>query len=284
MEPTLGVWLGGILGCSAVCLGVIKWWRPASPLHRWGGRLAAIPALLLLAGMIARAVHYQVPLRSPSRVHLVVGAVTFLLFAAKFLSRRNILFSPKRMIAIGYALTILFPLVAFGMIVPYAQCARAWQSLTPSEVVERPDQAAFNRICISCHDRDTAVEGLGRRAIPRWIAIVEPMAWAGACDREETRGALAAVLATAAAPVPPTQSAMAASTVDAIDRYCIGCHDRQRTTSEKPRTRESWERVIARMQKYTVGRSDVPSISDAAAAEVLEAVSVAGLVASAPAR
>ncbi|HEY9069024.1 MAG TPA: hypothetical protein VIV61_02145 [Candidatus Ozemobacteraceae bacterium] len=284
MEPTLGIWLGGILGCGALCLGAIKWWRPASPLHRWGGRLAVIPGLLLLIGMIARTVRYQVPLRPLSRIHLMIGVLAFLLFAAKFLARRNILISPRRMTAIGYALTILFPLAAFGMVLPYAQCARAWQSLTPSEVVERPDQAAFNRICVACHDRETAVEGLGRRSIPRWIAIVEPMAWAGACGREETRGALAAVLATAAAPVAPSQSSVQASAADAIDRFCIGCHDRQRTTSEKPRTRESWERVIARMQKYTVGRSDVATISDAAAAEVLEAVIAAGLVASAPAR
>jgi len=281
MEPHIGVWLGWILGIGAVCLGAIKLRWPASPLHRWGGRLAVIPGLLLLFGMIARLSRYQVPLRSLSRVHVLVGVLVFMLFVAKFMARRNMLVSPKRLMSIGYALTVLFPLTAFGMILPYMQCAHTWRPLTPAEVVERPDQMAFNRDCVSCHDKETAVEGLGRRKIPRWIEIVEPMAWAGACGREDTRGALAALLATAAVP-PSMLSASAVSpdiAGDAIDRYCIGCHDRQRTTGEKPKPQEIWERIILRMQKYTVGRADVASISDAAVADVLDAVSAVGLIA-----
>lgn len=281
MEPHVGVLLGGLLGVGAVCLGAIKLWRPASPLHRWGGRLAIIPAVILLVGMIERLAAYQVPLRAASRVHALVGICAFVLFVAKLLARRNMLVSPKHMNSLGYALAIIFPVAASGMILSYLHASRNWQTLTPPEVVERPDQAAFNRECISCHDRETAVDGLGRRKIPRWIEIVEPMAWAGAFGREETRGAMAAILATAAETA--SQAPVAAVSIaagDAIDRYCVGCHDRQRTTGEPSKPRESWERIILRMQKYTVGRADVASIPDAAVSEVLNSISAAGLIAS----
>lgn len=284
MEPHVGVWVGGIVGAGALCLGAIKLWRPASPLHRWGGRLIAVPAVILLIGMIGRLADYQVPMRTASRGHALFGALAFVLFVAKFLARRNILVSPKRMNPIGYALAVLFPMAAAGMILPYIQASRAWQPLTPGEVMERPDQAAFDRECISCHDRETAVEGLGRRKIPRWIEIVEPMAWAGARGREDTRAALAAILATATTTAPAqvasAPTGTAAGAADAIDRYCIGCHDRQRTTGGAPRTDEAWERVILRMQKYTVGRSDVASIPDSAISEIRDAVAAAGLIAS----
>jgi len=241
--------------------------------------------VILLIGMVERIANYQVPLRAASRGHALFGALAFVLFAVKFLARRNILVSPKRMNPIGYALAVLFPMAAAGMILPYLQAARAWQPLTPGEVVERPDPSAFDRECIACHDRETAVEGLGRRKIPRWIEIVEPMAWAGARGREDTRAALAVILATATAAVVPvsvasasTETAVSAS--DAIDRFCIGCHDRQRTLSGAPRPRETWERIILRMQKYTVGRSDVASIPDTAIVDILNALSAADLIAS----
>lgn len=284
MEPHAGVLLGGLLGVGAICLGAIKLWRPASPLHRWGGRLAIIPAVILLVGMIERLAAYQVPLRAASRVHALVGICAFVLFVAKLLARRNMLVSPKRMNPLGYALAIIFPVAAFGMILPYLHASHTWQTLTPPEVVEQPDQAAFNRECISCHDRETAVEGLGRRKIPRWIEIIEPMAWAGAFGREETRGAMAAILATAAETAKQAPGASASIAAgDAIDRYCISCHDRQRTTGEPSKPRETWERIILRMQKYTVGRADVASIPDMAISELLDAVSAAGLVATATA-
>lgn len=284
MEPHIGVWVGGIVGACALCLGAIKLWRPASPLHRWGGRLVVVPAVILLIGMIERLASYQVPMRTASRGHALFGTLAFVLFAAKFLARRNILVSPKRMNPIGYALAVLFPMAAAGMILPYLQASRAWQPLSPGDVVERPDQSAFNRECISCHDRETAVEGLGRRKIPRWIEIVEPMAWAGARGREDTRGALAAILATAAPAVPALLASASTETVDgaadAIDRYCIGCHDRQRTLNGAPRQREAWERIILRMQKYTVGRSDVASIPDTAIADIINTISAAELIAT----
>ncbi|HQG30039.1 MAG TPA: hypothetical protein PLY73_15915, partial [Candidatus Ozemobacteraceae bacterium] len=244
-----------------------------------------VPAVILLIGMIDRLSNYQVPMRTASWGHALFGALAFVLFAMKFLARRNVLVSPKRMNPIGYALAVLFPMAAAGMILPYLQAARAWQSLTPGEVVERPDQAAFNRECISCHDRETAVDGLGRRKIPRWIEIVEPMAWAGARGREDTRAALAAILATAVVSVTPAAgasepAAMTVSRADAIDLYCIGCHDRERTLGGASRSREAWERIVLRMQKYTVGRSDVASIPDTAMADILSAISSAGLVAS----
>ena len=142
MEPHVGVWVGGIVGVCALCLGAIKLWRPASPLHRWGGRLIVVPAVILLIGMIERLTSYQVPMRTASRGHALFGALAFVLFAAKFLARRNILVSPKRMNPIGYALAVLFPMAAAGMMLPACTMfgdagARSRSALTVSRFVGR---------------------------------------------------------------------------------------------------------------------------------------------------
>ncbi|HNW35368.1 MAG TPA: hypothetical protein PKM25_10580 [Candidatus Ozemobacteraceae bacterium] len=284
MLPQFGVLLGGCFGIWSVILAAIKLRKPASPLHRWGARIAVLPGLLLFSGMMKRLIEYQVSLRMPSRGHVLLGILAFTLFVAKFMARRNWLVSPKRLIPLGYALAVIFPVAACGMIIPYALEYRGWQPLTPADVTERPDQTAFNHVCCSCHNRETATDGLGRRGIARWIEIVEPMAWAGALKREDARGALAALLATTSVSAPASARTSSASAplmaADAIDRYCIGCHDRQRTTSETAKPRDRWERIIRRMQGYTQGRSDVASIPDPAILEVMDAVSSAGLIAS----
>lgn len=265
MNPYWNVFLGLILGFGALVIAPIKLLAPANPWHRHGGRLLIPAGIIMTIAMIFRTHAYQVPLSMWARGHAVIGAIAVLLFVAKFMASRRWVIPPKHMRTLGWGLTIVFPLASFGMILPYIYSS--WPTITTFEVTKDPSQNSFDRMCLRCHDRETAVEGLYKRSTARWIEIVEPMAWAGGYGREETRGALAALLAegpplntlptgvsdTRPRPsnigLPPGAVASASPIVDPLDRCCVKCHDKQRTLSAR-KTPEKWRGTVARMRKY----------------------------------
>ncbi|MFZ2955388.1 MAG: hypothetical protein WA705_00630 [Candidatus Ozemobacteraceae bacterium] len=269
MMPFGNVLLGTGLGILALVLGGIKLVSPATPWHRRGGWFAALASLVLFGTMVLRTVQYQVALSWWSRIHVVLGMAAFLVFIAKFCASRKWYLTPRLLRPLGFTLTALFPLAAFGLALPILNAAASWAPLQVNEVTRDPDQESFNQSCIVCHSRETAVDDLGIRTIPDWITITEPMAWAGGLSREHTRGALGAILATSTSAEAGSYSLPIGFTPHTpIEKYCIRCHDKNRTLVQK--TPELWRLTISRMQGYAQKLPNAPEISDEEAKEVLE--------------
>ena len=271
MTPQYSIWLGGAMAALALLLAVVKLRAPANRWHRYGGRFSGFLGAFVLVIMVLRYVAFQVPISWFSLGHSLIGLIAFLFLIAKFLAFRRILVPPKYLRPLGFALTALFGVAGFGMIIPYFVQAASWKPLLAEEICREPDQASFNRVCISCHDRETAADDLGRRSIPDWIKLVEPMAWAGAKTREETRGALAAILeeGSRSSPIMASGVAMIATSKNVIDGYCLRCHDRQRITGAGRQTQEHWQRLISRMQKYSREKPGETPLADETLKKVL---------------
>ncbi|MBF0545462.1 MAG: hypothetical protein HQM08_13560 [Candidatus Riflebacteria bacterium] len=270
MMPFGNVLLGAGLGILALVLGGIKLVSPASPKHRQGARIAALASFALLWTMAERILKYQIALSWWSRIHVLLGIATFIVFIAKFCASRKIYFTPRLLRPLGFALTALFPLAAFGLALPFISHASSWNHLKPTEITQNPVQESFNLCCTSCHTREKAVEGLGIRIIPDWINITEPMAWAGTLPRESTRGALAAILAVSqSSEIGSLPSSLNVASLDPIDKHCINCHDKQRTLRTR-KTPELWRTTIIRMQGYAQKMPNSPKIDEKALEEVLE--------------
>ena len=204
---------------------------------------------------------YQQPLSWWSRLHVLLGIGAYLVFMAKFCSSRKWYLTPKSLRPIGFALATIFPLTAFGLALPFLEQSSSWVKLTVPEITRNPQQDSFDRNCCICHSREQAVDGLGMRENNEWIAITEPMAWAGALEREATRGAMAALLT-------PSPKSAGPLTNDPIDRHCLGCHDRSRVLQAK-KDPAAWRQTVLRMQAYAQKQPQGPQITNEQAEEVL---------------
>ncbi len=195
MIPTINVILALLFAVLALFLGLVKKFKPGSRIHRYGGRFAAILGLVLLGSMGMRFLIYQVPLSSKAMGHSALGVVVFLLLAGKLLAARKWLLPGRFLYPMGYALLTFTLLAASAMSVPFLLKAKSWKSLSQDEIKQDPRQEDFNGGCITCHHQETALEGQGQRAPADWIWLAEQMAWAGSMEHDNTRGALAFILA-----------------------------------------------------------------------------------------
>ena len=261
MNPFWNVVLGCSMAILALTIAVLKLVFPASPWHRRGAYIVAFGSLWLMGTMGLRWWNYQQTLSWWSRLHVFLGIAVYLVFMAKFCSARRWYLNPKFLRPLGFALTALFPLTAFGMAFPFLAQSFTWTKLTISEVTQNPKQESFNKNCCICHNREKAVEKLGVRTEQRWIDITEPMAWAGSLDRESCRGALAAILA-------PPSVASGEIAGDPINRACLTCHSKTRVLQAKKKPGE-WRQTVLRMQTYAKKNPKIRQITDDDVKEVL---------------
>ena len=272
MNPFWNVVLGCSIAALALAIAILKLIRPGSPWHRRGAYLAALGSLWLLGSMGLRWWNYQQALSGYSRLHIFLGIAVYLAFTAKFCSARRWYLTPRYLRPLGFVLASVFPLAAFGMGLPFLAQSLAWREVSVSEVTQNPKQESFENNCSRCHTLGTAVEGLGVRAVQRWIDITQPMAWAGALDRESFRGALAAILApplaASAAILAPPQAVSGSLSPDPVDRHCLACHSRTRILQAK-KNPDEWRQTVLRMQGLAQKNPQIPQITDENMKEIL---------------